>query len=99
MLALAGGARADEAPAGHEHTTWRCWFNAPQHVSCITPKARKPFVHIPLLTVPVDLDGPRQLARAVMCGSRVDCAVNFSGTPPAPHEIADAFDQLLVAGE
>ncbi len=36
---------------------------------------------IPLYTPPVDMPFVAQLARAVMCGSRADCAVEFSSSP------------------
>jgi hypothetical protein len=36
---------------------------------------------IPLYGPPVDMRFVARLARAVMCGSRADCAVDFSSTP------------------
>lgn len=41
------------------------------------------FVRIPILTVPTDLEGVRQLASAVMCAAHPECAVAFSNGPDA----------------
>lgn len=46
------------------------------------------FVHVPLLSQPVDVEFTAQLARASMCGSRRDCLVNYSHRPPPAREIA-----------
>jgi len=49
---------------------------------------RHRFVHIPLYTQPNDMAFTALLARMSVCGSRPDCTVNYSHTPPPISEIA-----------
>lgn len=52
---------------------------------------RSRFVHIPLYTEPYDMGFAAMLARATVCGSRPDCRVNFSASPPSPLEMEGLF--------
>ncbi|HZX32740.1 MAG TPA: hypothetical protein VFF03_15425 [Rhodocyclaceae bacterium] len=46
-------------------------------------------LHIPLFSPPIQADFPAQLARSAVCGSRLDCTVDFTMRPPSPREISD----------
>jgi len=100
VLALHGQARA-----GGEEPAWRCWYNPPEHITCvidplsaIRPRAlRHRFLHIPLHTHPFDMSGVQTLARAVVCGSRPECAMHFSAEVPALLELDRLMDPLLAA--
>jgi hypothetical protein len=46
-------------------------------------------LHIPLFSQPIQADFPTQLARSTVCGSRLDCTVDFTMQPPSPREISD----------
>ncbi|MBC5766460.1 hypothetical protein [Ramlibacter albus] len=99
VFLTAGSAAWAEA---HE---WRCWYNAPEHVSCMpkSPAARASwpnrFMHIPLHTIPFDANGLSVLAQAVVCGRRGDCAVQFSREMPVAAEHDDLTDPLLAASD
>lgn len=58
-----------------------------QEMSRNLPTTRLRFIHIPLHTEPDDMAFVAELAGAIVCGSRPDCAVNFSATPPSGQEI------------
>ena len=76
---------------------WRCWYNAPEHVSCIQPPgSRQRFLHIPLHNIPFEMEGVKTLARAVVCGRRPDCAVQFSAELPSAEELDRAMDPLFA---
>lgn len=56
---------------------------------------RHRFVHIPLHSPPFDRVSVALLARASMCGSRPDCVVDYSPTPPSESEIAALLGKNL----
>ena len=97
LLVLAGAAGAQESrgPAAGD-TAWRCWYNAPDHVSCLTPTLRHRFMHIPLHTIPTEMAGVRRLAHAVMCGKNSACRIDFTETPLSIAELEAAMDPLLA---
>lgn len=49
-------------------------------------------VYIPLLTEPYDMAFTATLARAVVCGSRHDCVVDFNPRPPRAEELVALLD-------
>jgi hypothetical protein len=99
LLVLAGAAGAQTAPApAAGETVWHCWYNAPEHVTCLTPQLRHRFMHIPLLTQPSDMAGVRRLAQAVMCRSRAACRVDLTDAPSAA-ELEAAMDPLLAVAD
>lgn len=49
---------------------------------------RNRFIHIPLFSAPYgDMEFTATLAKAAVCGTRRDCTVNFTRTPPRDEEI------------
>lgn len=46
-------------------------------------------LHIPLFSPPIQADFPAQLARSTVCGSRIDCTVDFTMRPPSLREVSD----------
>lgn len=50
---------------------------------------RGELIVIPMHTPPVDMQFAAELAAASMCGSRVDCTVDFTSMPPDIDEIGD----------
>jgi hypothetical protein len=82
----------DEAP-------WRCWYNAPEHITCARPPqlAGQRYLHIPLHTVPFDLRHVEMLARAIVCGGfATGCAMQFTASAPI-EELDRMMDPLFAA--
>lgn len=46
-------------------------------------------LHIPLFSQPIQADFPAQLARSTVCGSRIDCTVDFTMRPPSLREVSE----------
>jgi hypothetical protein len=91
-LPATGAHAADETP-------WRCWYNAPEHITCARPPelAGSRYLHIPLHTVPFDLRHVEALARAIVCGSTaVDCGMQFTARAPID-ELDRMMDPLLAS--
>ncbi len=73
---------------------WSCWYNPPVHVTCTGGGARpgsKPFLHIPLLGVPSEMEGVERLARIVACHGQDSCEVRFG----EPHTFVVELDRQL----
>lgn len=82
----------DEAP-------WRCWYNAPEHITCARPPhlAGQRYLHIPLYTFAFDLRHVEALARAAVCGGRAAaCGMQFTARAPI-EELDRMMDPLFAA--
>jgi hypothetical protein len=102
-VALAGGtARAEGTEQQHD---WRCWYNAPEHVSCAPKSARArvvsphSFLHIPLHTIPFDMSGVRTLAQSIVCGSRPECRMVFTQGMPTGEELDLLMDPIWAMAD
>lgn len=52
-------------------------------------------LHIPLFSPPDQPDFPAQLARATVCGPRLDCTVDFTMSPPSTRELSELLGKDL----
>ena len=57
------------------------------------------FLHIPLHTIPFDMEGVRTLAQSVVCGRRPDCRMAFTQALPTGEELDLLMDPLLAQAE
>jgi len=57
---------------------------------------RNQAVHIPLHTQPYDMAFTALLARSAVCGSRPDCAVNFTTRSPSTEELTALLTKHLA---
>lgn len=86
------------AQAG-DGTPWRCWYNAPAHITCARPPQLpgQRYLHIPLHTIPFDLRHVETLARAVICGANAaGCGMQFTARMPI-EELDRQADPLVAA--
>lgn len=56
---------------------------------------RNRLLHIPLHTVPYDMEFTALLAKATVCGTRAGCSVNFTATPAPAEEIVALLNKNL----
>lgn len=82
-----------------EETPWRCWYNAPEHITCARPPqlAGQRYLHIPLHTIPFDMRHVETLARVVICGGHAAvCGMQFTARAPID-ELDRMMDPLFAA--
>lgn len=60
---------------------------------------RGEFIHIPLQTEPYDMEFTAILAKSMVCGSRLDCSVNFTDYLPSAEEITALINKDLPASD
>ena len=56
---------------------------------------RNRVLHIPLHTVPYDMEFTALLAKATVCGTRPECTVNFTAAPAPAEEIVALLNKNL----
>lgn len=98
-ILLGLSALSPAAVHAEDETHWRCWYNAPEHITCARPPqlAGQRYLHIPLHTVPFDMRHVETLARAVICGA-IPCGMQFTAHVPI-EELDRMMDPLFAAAD